>query len=244
MARTTTVKNLDELFFYAVKEVTEEPTRVGTFKCTGPSAGTYTAENAIPSPGKALYVKVAGNPSQNDAAATLTLTGSPGGTVEIPAGADVNSGYLVSDSTQTAITDVSIDAEGVNGDVFEIWWLPTYLSDTYYVKHVTNFNFDEGADRRPIHDKFDVDHYKRTRSEKTIGLTQKFTNFALPLHNCTDQKITVVGERRDDAGADITEYYVWYGVMFPSRPLTGAEGDTDDAVAYAGTFEHFMHYSG
>lgn len=197
---------------------TAEPKLVGTAKVTAPDTATYTAVSPTPldvTSGDDVVVrassKIAFNPG-TDLVVTVNGTDpadSPlAGNVTIKEGSPEDQSYEV-DASGTkfkTITGVSLTG-GIAGDAFEIWILPDRANDVELCFH-QGVSIGARSEVLQIPKRYEIDHTKRVRADRTLSITQWYQNNLTGLSVIEDREVTLVNTIRDDGGEVETE--VWY----------------------------------
>ena len=220
-----TVKNQYEAqLFYSFCPIQE----VWTISIT--AANTYTdSENAVDSTqcydisaGYNLYALVTDNPigvglteleCADGQPVVVTVVGADAtysqtaqtGVATIPAYSQVGWAVLiVAANTFGAVTSVTITG-GSAGEQITIIALPASSTFTY-IGFDQGFSWDEGTTSRAIPNKYvAVDHWKRTRGETTISISQLYQSFNRALTYIRGRDFTLKAEIHDDGGAAVSE---------------------------------------
>lgn len=259
-----TVKNQYEAqLFYSFCPIQE----VWTIDITAPNA-YIDAENAVDnvqcydiSSGYNLYALVSDNPigvglteleCSDGQPIVVTINGSDAtyspnaqeGTATIPAYSQVGWAVLIqADNTFGAITSVSITG-GSAGEKITIIALPASSTFTF-IGFDQGFSWDEGTTSRAIPNKYvAVDHWKRTRGETTISISQLYQSFNRAITYIRGRDFTLKAEIHDDGGAAVSEYIYFDKCRLASNPVTvGADG-ADITVAADGMYQKMVIIDG
>jgi len=259
-----TVKNQYEAqLYYSFCPIQE----VWTISITAPN--TYTdSENVIDSTqcydisaGYNLYALVSDNPigvglteleCADGVPVVVTVNGSDAtysqtaqvGVATVPAYSQVGWAVLiVAANTFGAVTGVTITG-GSAGEKITIIALPASSTFTY-IGFDQGFSWDEGTTSRAIPHKYvAVDHWKRTRGETTISISQLYQSFNRALTYIRGRDFTLKAEIHDDGGAAISEYIYFDKCRIASNPVTiGADG-ADITVAADGMYQKMVVIDG
>ncbi len=166
------------------------------------------------------------------------------GVATIPARSQVGWAVLIAaGSTFGSVTGVSITG-GSAGEKIIIIALPVAATFTY-IGFDQGFSWDEGTTSRAIPEKYvTVDHWKRTRGETTLSISQLYQSFNRALTYLRGRDFTLLAEVHDDGGAAISEYIYFDKCRLTTNPVTiGADG-SDVTVAADGMFQKIVIVDG
>jgi len=166
------------------------------------------------------------------------------GVATVPAYSQVGWAVLiVADNTFGAVTSVSITG-GSAGEKITIIALPAVSTFTF-IGFDQGFSWDEGTTSRAIPNKYvSVDHWKRTRGEATLSISQLYQSFNRALTYIRGRDFTLKAEIHDDGGAAISEYIYFDKCRLASNPVTvGADG-ADITVSADGMYQKMVVIDG
>ena len=243
VVRTAVAKNLDELFFYAIRDDSSPPSIVGARRVVKRGAMTGAAAAVV----TALAARGAGYSTAADKPYAVALS-SMKTALEITLDAKTLT-FSVGDPPGTAVTNVddsSVDissgaitySAGTSGDQFALVAQPPSYSGGL-LSYVTAVSQEPPDLRRAIRDKGQLQHYKKMAIENgVITLTAKYQNAKAGLAAFVDQDFILVGEREDDRNGTITEKLVFYGARINALQAPNeSEGDTDTDIAIPVSYE-------
>lgn len=190
---------------------------VGSFLSSGPGSGTFTANSkyTLPASGQDLVIRANTNIfSATDIVVTVTgldqTSGALTGTATIKANAAEGQAYQVIPGTSgklfKTVTSIAI-TNGVLGDGFDISVLPDSANDVPIA-------FDQGLTTNPgkevkgIYRKYNLDHTKRIRGDRTITIGSFYTNNyegVAAIHN----RVCTLVQRFYDNGRQTATESVW-----------------------------------
>ncbi len=187
---------------------------VGKFEVTAAGSGDYTADPdyTLPTSGENLVLRcTSGVKSTTNIGVTIVGTDQSSaavtGQVTIPAGVAEGQSFNVVPTVDgkrfKTITSVTISG-GVFGDGFELCVLPPEANDV-------EIGFDQGLttnvgkEVKPIYRKYDLDHNKRVRGERTLSLSAFYTNNLEGLARINNRDVTIRQDFKDDGQASATE---------------------------------------
>ncbi len=243
MARTNTVKNLEEGHLYGlIANANEHKLGVVQFvKITGEAANTasngdeYSGYPAI-SGDVTGYVRTVTAINGGEAEVPLVVT--VGSTeVTIPAGTPSGRGFACTG----ALTDAITLTGGVDGYILELVYVPNFTVSTDEIDYVTDFGRTHPDEYRPVYDKGVFQHRKRIHNvERTLSFTSSFLSYEHIMHKFANLECTLCFERTDDAGATVSEREYYGKVFFKEPDVSGSGGDTDSTSTTAARYERWM----
>ena len=242
VTRTTVVANLDELFFYAVRDDSTPPSIIGARRVVQRigMTGAATAEET------ALAVRGAGYSAAANKPYAVALTSIRSALV-ITLDAKTLT-FAEGDPPGTAVTNVDDSAVDIGAT-------PTYGTGTAadqialvaqppdysggLLGYVTAVSQEPNDIRRGIRDRGQLQHRKKMSIEHgVITLTAKYQNAKAGLAAFVDQEFILVGERVDDRAGIVTEKIIFFGCHIDALQAPNESiGDTDTDIAIPVMYE-------
>jgi len=187
---------------------------VGKFVCSAPGSGTFTpdADYSLPASGENLVVRANQNiNSETDIGITITGTGSDNaalvGNAVIKAQVAEGQSYQVvpnRDGIKFKTISSVVISNGILGDGFDICVLPDSANDEV-IAFDQGLTINPGKEIKPIYDKYNLDHNKRIRGDRTMSLSGFYTNNYTGLARINNREVTLRQDFKDDGGNSITE---------------------------------------
>ncbi|MDF1513554.1 MAG: hypothetical protein P1S60_07080 [Anaerolineae bacterium] len=237
--RTSTIKNLDEMYWYGVVEASSK--HFATVIVT--SAGNVEIkERAGYASGNTGSLVVFPKFGLGSASGTLQVGGATADTLVFAASTAPNLGQV--QATPEASGTYFAITGGTEGDVYEVYLVPSY-SASNEVNWIDDFSAAAVPGKRNESLRGTVDHKKRVfNQDKTMSLTQRFSNAAANLLSLSGNNYTLIGERQDDDGGITSETLFIFGSYHEAGLPTGSVGDNDDTISLEATYNDFCWING
>jgi len=236
--RTTSIKNLDELYLYGVTEssslhfATIIVTAAGSLEVRQKAAFDLTNTQ-----GMVVF------PKYGMAAASGTISAGATGSFAFAASVPPNQGVLDA-SPGTGTSEYFTIAGGTAGDVFEAYLVPTYTSSNE-LSWIDDFSGPAVPGKRNEMLRGSTDHKKRIFNvEKTFSITQRYSNSMANLLSLSGNDYTFITERQDDDAGITSETMFMFGAYHDAGLPTGSTGDNDDTVSLEGSYSDFCFVNG
>ena len=253
---TSVVKNgLESILYYNLTKVQD----VGRFLAESAGSGTYTANDGgtsflngaytLPSTGENICVR-ANAKIESTSAIGVTIVGTDQNdapmTGQATIGAQVSEGQAyevvptVAGKRFKTITSVTI-SNGVLGDGFQICVLPK-AADNVEILYDEGFEANPGKEVKAIYHKFELAHTKRTRGDKTMSISAKYTNNLEGIPKIHNREVSIVQEFHDDGGNSPSETIIIDKCRLSVPRSTPAE-DGDVSIKAEGTYGRMFIFS-
>ena len=240
MSRTTTIKNLDEMYWYGVVEATSP--HFATVTVLTASAVAVKERSGFAS-GNTGSVIVFPKYATGSGAGSLGIGSAGSYTITANTPPNMATEVAVPGAATGASYDITVTTGNI-GDVFEIYLSPSY-SSTHELDWIDDFSAGAVPGKRIETLRGDVDHKKRVFNvEKTMSLTQRFTNAAANLLSLSGMDFTLIGERQDDDGGITSETLFVFSSYHDAGLPTGSVGDNDDTISLEATYNDFCWLAG
>jgi len=238
MSRTTTVKNFDELHFYAVGEdptgqlfATLIVTDATTLEIReGPNYNSAAVDSL-------LIISENGIAHGLENGPTLQIGSGESDTVEFSAGDRPNAAHM---KTPTGGAGVYFSVtNGTAGQKFKVYTVPSYTINNE-VDFIQSFDHSPPPQKRAIMQRGEVKHRKRVfNRERSISLAFLYTNAVDGLAQFAGNPFTLIAERHDDDNGIATETTFIFGCQYEAPMPSGSIGDNDDEVKVDGSYEEW-----
>ena len=236
MSRTTSIKALEEMYFYAVRESSSK--HFAQLVITGATAVTTRQKAAFATGATALVVF----PKYGMSATGSTTITIGGEDFVFTAGSAPNLGVVASSITGNTST-ISVSG-GEAGDIVEVYELPTWSSPNE-VNWIDSLSGAAVPGNRNVMLRGSVDHKKRVFNvEKTLSVEQRFSAGNANLLEFSGNDYTLIGERQDDDGGVTTETLLIFGAYHDAGLPSESVGDNDSTISLDISYEDMVWVDG
>lgn len=227
MSRTDVLKNLDEMYWYAVGEESTG-NHFATVIATAADAVTIRERGAYANDytGSLLVVPKFGL-GWGDTGPTLTV--GTAGTAAFDAGDAPN---LAKKATVASGADPYFSiADGNAGQVFEVYKVPSYTVSNE-LDWINSVSGNPAPGKRNVYKRGSLDHRKRVfAQDKQLSISTNFVNANADLLKFAGNPFVLIGERQDDDAGITSESVAIYGCYFEWAYPNESIGDSDSELS-------------
>lgn len=243
MSRTSTIKNLDEMYWYGVTETSSK--HFATVIVKDDSGTLEIRERAGFSSGNTGALVMFPKFGLGAASGSMQVGGATGDTLTFDASTAPNLGQIQLAPTASGTYFSVVGGSGFKaGDVFEVYIVPSY-SSTNELNWIDDFSAAAVPGKRNEMLRGNVDHKKRIFNvEKTMSITQRFSNAAANLLSLSGNDYTLIGERQDDDAGITSETLLIFGSYHDAGLPSGSVGDNDDTISLEAQYQDFCWVAG